>query len=188
MSSRRSECRCGGRRGLRRPIQEREKMSEVKQIAVGDVFPAVGVSVWGEEGPKAANTGELFKGKKVALFAIPGAFTPTCTKSHCPAFVQNAKAILAKGVDLVAMTAVNDAFVLKAFSDFLKAEGSITMIADGNGNLAKATGTAVDLSGFGLGLRNKRYALILDDLKVTWIGVDDKGYENSTPEKLIAAL
>src|ERR1700721_1787941 len=114
------------------------------------------------EGPKPVSTDEVFKGKKVVLFAVPGAFTPTCHKNHLPGFVKNADAIKAKGVDTIAVTAVNDGFVMDAWK---KASGAdaIEFLADGNGDFAKAIDMTLDASGNGLGIRSKRYSMLVDD-------------------------
>src|SRR3984885_7295016 len=131
-------------------------------IKVGDHIPEGKFRVMTAEGPGWKTTDEVFKGKKVVLFAVPGAFTPTCHKNHLPGFVKNADAIKAKGVDTIAVTAVNDGFVMDAWK---KASGadSIEFLADGNGDFAKAIDMTLDASGNGLGIRSKRYSMLVDD-------------------------
>jgi peroxiredoxin len=141
-------------------------------IKVGDRVPNGTFTVMTADGPKAKTTDELFKGKKVVLFAVPGAFTPTCHKNHLPSFVKNAAAIKAKGVDTIAVTGVNDVFVMDAWK---KASGSdsIEFLADGSGNFAKALGMTLDLSERGLGVRSQRYAMIVDDGVVKTLNIED---------------
>jgi glutaredoxin/glutathione-dependent peroxiredoxin len=141
-------------------------------IKVGDRVPNGTFTVMTADGPKAKTTDELFKGKKVVLFAVPGAFTPTCHKNHLPGFVKNAAAIKAKGIDTIAVTGVNDVFVMDAWK---KASGSdsIDFLADGSGNWAKALGMTLDLSGRGLGVRSQRYAMIVDDGVVKTLNIED---------------
>ena len=141
-------------------------------IKVGDRVPNGTFTVMTADGPKAKTTDELFKGKKVVLFAVPGAFTPTCHKNHLPGFVKNAAAIKAKGIDTIAVTGVNDVFVMDAWK---KASGtdSIEFLADGSGNWAKALGMTLDLSERGLGVRSQRYAMIVDDGVVKTLNIED---------------
>jgi glutaredoxin/glutathione-dependent peroxiredoxin len=141
-------------------------------IKVGDRVPNGTFTVMTADGPKAKTTDELFKGKKVVLFAVPGAFTPTCHKNHLPGFVKNAAAIKAKGIDTIAVTGVNDVFVMDAWK---KASGtdSIDFLADGSGNWAKALGMTLDLSERGLGVRSQRYAMIVDDGVVKTLNIED---------------
>jgi len=131
-------------------------------IKVGDKVPNATFTVMTSEGPKPKTTDELFSGKKVVLFAVPGAFTPTCHKNHLPGFVQNAKAIKAKGVDTIAVTGVNDVFVMDAWK---KASGGddIEFLADGSANFVKAIGLFVDLTERGLGVRSQRYSMLVED-------------------------
>ena len=158
-------------------------------IKVGDNLPDAKFTVMGADGPAPVTTDDIFKGKKVALFAVPGAFTPTCSEAHLPGFVGNADEILAKGVATIACTAVNDVFVLNAWSKARGAE-KIRMLADGNADFAKKIGLDIDLSGFGLGTRSKRYAMIVDDGVVTYLGVEDSppAHEKATADKLLKAL
>ena len=141
-------------------------------IKVGDRLPEAKFRVMTAEGPGWKTTDEVFKGKKVVLFAVPGAFTPTCHKNHLPGFVKNAAAIKAKGIDTIAVTGVNDVFVMDAWK---KASGSdsIDFLADGSGNWAKALGMTLDLSERGLGVRSQRYAMIVDDGVVTTLNIED---------------
>jgi peroxiredoxin len=159
-------------------------------IKVGDKLPEGKFTIMGEGGPKSISTGEVFGGKRVVLFAVPGAFTPTCSEQHLPGFVGQADAIKAKGVDTVACTAVNDVFVLTAWSKARDAQDDVVMLADGSADFAKALGLEIDLSGFGLGIRSKRYAMIVEDGAVSYIAVEDSPpeHKNATAEKILAAL
>lgn len=157
-------------------------------IQVGDKIPSVTLQVMGADGPKAVTTDEIFAGKKVVLFAVPGAFTPGCSNTHMPGFIVNADNIKAKGVDEIVCTAVNDVFVMSAWGRDQNAE-HITMLADGNGELASAMGLVMDMSGFKLGsLRSKRYAMIVNDGVIELLNVDEKGIEQSAAETILAAL
>ena len=141
-------------------------------IKVGDRVPNGSFTVMTGDGPKPMTTDELFKGKKVVLFAVPGAFTPTCHKNHLPGFLQNADALKAKGVDTIAVTAVNDVFVM---TEWKKASGgdAIEFLADGSGNWAKALGLTADLTERGLGVRSQRYAMVVDDGVVKTLNLED---------------
>lgn len=158
-------------------------------IKVGDTLPNATFTVMGEDGPKPVASGEVFGGKTVVLFAVPGAFTPTCSEQHLPGFVGQADALRAKGAATIACTAVNDVFVLNAWSKARGAE-AITMLADGNADFAKALGLDVDLSSFGLGPRSKRYAMIVEDGVVRFLAVEDSPPEHkkATAETVLAAL
>jgi peroxiredoxin len=142
-------------------------------IKVGDRLPASTFRVITADGPKPLTTDEVFKGKKVVLFAVPGAFTPTCHKNHLPGFLTNADAFKAKGIDAIVVTAVNDQFVMNAWKKESGAEGKIEFLADGNGDFAKAVDLTVDASGNGLGLRSKRYAMLVEDGVVKVLNVED---------------
>mmetsp|Transcript_22803 Transcript_22803/g.25382 ORF Transcript_22803/g.25382 Transcript_22803/m.25382 type:complete len:161 (+) Transcript_22803:32-514(+) len=157
------------------------------QIKVGDTFPDVTVTLWKDK-PTPAQTNDLFKGKKVVLFSIPGAFTPTCSNDHCPSFRLGAKDLKAKGVDLVCCTAVNDAFVLEAFRESQKITDEVTFLADGSAVLAKKLGLELDLVAMGLGVRGKRFAIIIDDLKVTHVAVSAKGMEGTSCDDILKVL
>lgn len=156
-------------------------------IAVGDRIPSVTVKTNGPNGPTDLSTDELFGGKRVVLFAVPGAFTPGCSNTHMPGFVVNADRILEKGVDTIACMAVNDAFVLDAWQKDQNAE-KITMVADGNAELARALGLEMDASGGGMGTRSRRFALIADDGVVEYLGVDTKGVQESSAETVLDHL
>jgi len=142
-------------------------------IKVGDRLPEAKFRVMTAEGPGWKTTDEVFKGKKVVLFAVPGAFTPTCHKNHLPGFVTNAQAIKAKGVDTIAVTAVNDGFVMDAWKKASGAEGKIEFLADGNGDFAKAIDMTLDASANDLGLRSKRYAMLVEDGVVKKLNIED---------------
>lgn len=142
-------------------------------IKVGDRLPDAKFTVMGAEGPAGKSTAEIFKGKKVALFAVPGAYTPTCHKTHMPGFVDRVGELNAKGIDTIACTSTNDIFVLSNWASDTGAAGTIEMLADGNGDFAKAIGLDIDLSGFGLGLRSKRYAMLVDDGVVKVLNIED---------------
>ena len=142
-------------------------------IKVGDRVPEAKFRVMSAEGPAWKTTDEVFKGKKVVLFAVPGAFTPTCSNNHLPGFVKSATAIKAKGVDTIAVTGVNDVFVMEAWKKSSGAEGKVEFLADGNGEFAKAVGTDFDASGNGLGTRSKRYSMLVEDGVVKKLNVEE---------------
>ncbi len=141
-------------------------------IKVGDRVPAATFTVMTAEGPKPKTTDEIFKGKKVVLFAVPGAFTPTCNNNHLPGFVKNAGAIKAKGVATIAVTGVNDVFVMNAWKKASNAD-AIEFLADGSANWAKALGLTADLTERGLGVRSQRYCIVVDDGVVKTLNVED---------------
>ena len=159
-------------------------------IKVGDRIPEAKFRVMSESGPAWKTTDEVFKGKKVVLFAVPGAFTPTCHINHLPGFLKNADAIKAKGVDAIAVTGVNDVFVMNAWSDATGGKGKIEFLADGNGDFAKAVGLVMDGSGFGLGVRSQRYAMLVDNGVVKSLSVEDTPgkADVSGAEALLASL
>ncbi len=142
-------------------------------IKVGDKLPDTTFLVMSGEGPAPKTTAEVFAGKKVALFAIPGAYTPTCQQQHVPGFVGRFDELKGKGIDTIACTAVNDVFVLTQFAKDTGAEGKILMLADGNAEFAKKIGLEFDGSGFGLGVRSKRYAMLVEDGVVKVLNVED---------------
>ena len=142
-------------------------------IQAGDKIPDVTLTRMGSSGPEPLKTGDYFKGRKVLLFSVPGAFTPTCHKTHLPGFVQHAEAIKAKGVAAIAVVAVNDIFALDAWLEASSAKGKVDGLADGSAVFAKATGTQLDLVERGLGLRSQRYAALVDDGVVKWIDIED---------------
>jgi peroxiredoxin len=158
-------------------------------IKVGDQIPSMKLMMSTPDGPKETSTDEIFKGKKVVLFAVPGAFTPTCSAKHMPGFVQNADAIKAKGVDTIACIAVNDVFVMGAWGKDQGTEGKVTMLADGSAAFTKALGLELDLMARGLGVRSQRYAMIVQDGKVTHLAVEAPGgFEVSKAESILASL
>ena len=142
-------------------------------IKVGDRLPATTFRVLTAEGPKPLSTDDVFKGKKVVLFAVPGAFTPTCHKNHLPGFVQKADAIKAKGIDTIAVTGVNDVFVMDAWKKASGAEGKVEFLADGSADFAKALGLTLDASANGLGIRSKRYCMVVEDGVVKTLNVEE---------------
>lgn len=142
-------------------------------ISVGDRVPAATFTTMTPDGPAPKSTDDIFKGKKVVLFAVPGAFTPTCHKNHMPGFVKNADAIKAKGIDTIAVTAVNDVFVMDAWKKASGAEGKIEFLADGSAAFAKAIGLSLDATARGLGMRSQRYCMVVDDGVVKSISVED---------------
>lgn len=157
-------------------------------IAVGDKLPDVKLVKATEGGPEAVQSADYFKGKRVALFSVPGAFTPTCSAKHLPGFVEKADELKAKGIDEIVGTAVNDPFVMGAWN---KASGSsdITMLADGNADFAKAVGLTMDGSGFGLGLRGQRFSMVVNDGVVEQLHVEAPGeFKVSSAEYLIENL
>lgn len=158
-------------------------------ISVGDAIPAVKVTQATAEGPKELDTAEFFKGRTVALFGVPGAFTPTCSAKHLPSFVQNADALKAKGVDAIACMSVNDAFVMGAWAKDQGITDQIVMIADGSAAFTKAMGLEFDLTARGLGVRAQRFALVAKDGKVKHIAIEAPGaFEVSKAEAVLAAL
>ena len=142
-------------------------------IKAGDKLPNATFRVMTAEGPKPRTTDEIFKGKKVALFGVPGAFTPTCSNLHLPSFLNNADAFKTKGVDTIAVTAVNDAFVMNQWQKSSGAEGKIEFLADGSAEFAKAIDMAFDASANGLGTRSRRYSMLVDDGVVKQVNIED---------------
>jgi glutaredoxin/glutathione-dependent peroxiredoxin len=141
-------------------------------IQVGERLPQVTFRVMTSDGPVAKTTDDLFKGRKVVLVAVPGAFTPTCHRNHLPGYVQKKDEILAKGVDAILVTSVNDVFVLEAWGKASEAEG-IEFLSDGNADFAKAIGLSMDGAGFGLGTRSQRYSMVVEDGVVQALNVED---------------
>jgi peroxiredoxin len=144
-------------------------------------------TVMGTEGPTGISTSDIFDGKKVVLFAVPGAFTPTCSVAHLPGFVVHVDDIKAKGVDTVACMAVNDVFVVDAWGKAANAE-HLLMLADGNADFTTAVGLTLDGTGFGMGTRSQRFAMIVDDGVVSLLNVDQGALEGSSAEAILAAL
>jgi glutaredoxin/glutathione-dependent peroxiredoxin len=159
-------------------------------IKVGDAIPNSRFRVTTPEGPAWKTTDEVFKGKKVVLFGVPGAFTSTCHKSHLPGFVQNATAIKAKGIDTIAVTAVNDHFVMDAWKDASGADGKVEFLADGNAEFAKAIDLAFDASGNGLGTRSRRYCMVVQDGVVKTLNIEEAPgkVDLSSAENILKAL
>ncbi|MCB1509764.1 MAG: peroxiredoxin [Hyphomicrobiaceae bacterium] len=142
-------------------------------INVGDKLPDATFTVMGAEGPQQKTTADIFAGKKVALFAVPGAYTPTCHKQHMPGFVERVAELKGKGCDTVACTAVNDVFVLDNWASDTGAKGQVEMLADGSAKFAQGLGLEIDLTERGLGMRSKRYAMLVEDGVVKVLNVED---------------
>ena len=158
-------------------------------IKVGDKLPQANLTIATAEGPQASTTDEIFAGKRVALFALPGAFTPTCSAKHVPGFKAHADELKGKGIDLIACLSVNDAFVMKAWAKDQGVDGEMIMIADGNGDFTKAVGLELDGSKFGMGTRSQRYSLIAKDGVVEQINVEQGGeFKVSSAEYLLEHL
>jgi peroxiredoxin len=157
-------------------------------IKVGDQIPTSTLSVMTDTGPEPVSTHELFSGKKVVLFSVPGAFTPTCSAKHLPGFVEHAEAILARGVDTIACMAVNDVFVMHAWGKSAGAE-HILMLADGNGEFTGALGLELDATAFGMGHRSQRFALIAEDGRVTDLFIEGPGeFRISSADHVLSKL
>jgi glutaredoxin/glutathione-dependent peroxiredoxin len=144
-------------------------------IKVGDRIPSVTLTTMQDGKPTPVKSDEFFGGKKVALFSVPGAFTPTCSAKHLPSFLDNEDKLRAKGVDAIACTAVNDAFVMNAWSGHAGADNRVTMLADGNGEFARALGLELDATKFGMGMRGKRWSMLIDDGVVKQLNVEEPG-------------
>jgi len=158
-------------------------------IKVGDRLPAATFSAGTAEGPKPMTTDEVFAGKKVALFAVPGAFTPTCSARHLPGFKDHVADFKAKGVDAIACVSVNDAFVMKAWGESQSVLGDILMLGDGNGDFTKAIGLEMDGSKFGMGVRSQRYSMIVEDGVVKELNVEAPGeFKVSAADYMLAQL
>lgn len=156
--------------------------------AVGDKIPSATLKIMGEKGPQDLSTDELFAGKKVVLFAVPGAFTPTCSMAHLPGFVALADKIKDKGVDAIACLSVNDAFVMDAWGKGANAE-ELLMVSDWDAGFSKALDLTMDASGFGLGVRSQRFALVAKDGVITHLAVEAPGqFEVSKAEAVLEAL
>jgi len=158
-------------------------------IKVGDQIPSMTLTKATAEGPKPVTTDEIFKGRKVVMFAVPGAFTPTCSAKHLPGFVQNAAALNGKGVDSIVCLAVNDAFVMGAWGKDQSVGDNIVMLADGSAAFTKALGLELDLTARGLGVRSQRFALVAEDGKVTHLAIEAPGgFDVSRAEAILGAL
>lgn len=158
-------------------------------IKVGDKLPEFAFMNIGPDGPRPLSTDDVFKGKTVALFAVPGAFTPTCSAKHLPGFVENAEALKAKGIDQIACVSVNDVFVMDAWGQAQNVDPKVLMLADGNGDFAEALGLVLDGRGFGMGKRSQRYSMVVKDGIVTALNVEDGGdYRVSSAEYMLETL
>ncbi len=155
-------------------------------ISVGDKLPEATFMVMTDDGPKPKTTDEIFAGRKVGLFAVPGAFTPGCHRTHMPGYVANEMALKEKGLDEIACTAVNDVFVMDHWAKALGADGKILMLADGSAEFAKKIGLDLDLVARGLGVRSKRYSMVVDNGVVKTLEIDDSGIEKSSAESMLA--
>jgi peroxiredoxin len=162
---------------------------EFMTISVGDKLPDVTFKTMTADGAKPITGAEIFSGKKVVLFGVPGAFTPTCSNNHLPGYLENHDAILARGVDTIAVVSVNDVHVMGAWARFTGGEGKILYLADGNGDFAKSVGLDGDFSSGGMGLRSKRFSMIVDDGKVTALNVETKpGVDESGAAHILGQL
>ncbi len=159
-------------------------------IQPGQPLPNATFKIMTETGPSETTTEQVFKGKKAVLFAVPGAFTPTCHGMHLPGFLSHADAFKAKGVDVIACTAVNDVFVMDAWAKASGGQGKVMFLSDGNGDFAKAIGLDMDGSPIGFGIRSKRYAMLVEDGVVKVLNVEEKPSqaEASSAEKLLEAM
>jgi peroxiredoxin len=158
-------------------------------IKVGDKIPSATLMQMKDGGPKPVSTDDLFAGKKVVLFALPGAFTPTCSAKHLPGFIQHADEIKQKGVDAIACLSVNDAFVMGAWGEQQKAGDKVMMLADGNGDFTRALGLEMDASKFGMGQRSQRYSMVVDNGVVKALNVEAPGaFEVSSADHMVGLL
>lgn len=157
-------------------------------LGTGDAVPSSALSIMGEKGPTPITTADIFDGKKVILFALPGAFTPGCSMTHLPGYVVNADKIKAAGVDSIVCLSVNDAFVMSAWGEAQNAS-EILMVADGNGEFTEAMGLTLDATGFGMGMRSQRYAMLVDNGVISQLNVETgPGVEASSAETMMALL
>ena len=158
-------------------------------ISAGEKMPSGTFGIMTESGPGSLSSDELFAGKKVVLVSVPGAFTPTCSLNHLPGFIDQAEQLTAKGVDTVACMAVNDVFVMDAWGKDRGVGKKVVMLADGNGEYSRALGLELDASGFGMGMRGQRFAIVVDDGVATHVAIEDPGqFEVSKAEAILAAL
>jgi peroxiredoxin (alkyl hydroperoxide reductase subunit C) len=158
-------------------------------IEVGDRIPSVKFMRWGAKGPEVVKSDELFGGKKVAFFGVPGAFTPKCSEAHLPGFVQHADELKAKGVDAIVCTAVNDVFVMHAWGKDQNVGDKVVLVADGDATLTKEAGLELDLTGKGLGLRCQRFSMLVDDGVVKQINIDPPGaFDKTSAEHMLQSL
>jgi glutaredoxin/glutathione-dependent peroxiredoxin len=158
-------------------------------ITIGDSIPTISLRIKTENGIEEISTADIFAGKKVVLFALPGAFTPTCSAQHLPGYLANVEAIKAKGVDTIACLSVNDAFVMDAWAKDQNVGDAILMLADGNSEFTASADLGMDGSGFGLGYRSQRYSMLVEDNVVTKINIEEPGqFEKSSAETLLTQL
>ena len=158
-------------------------------IKVGDKIPSATLMQMKDGGPKPVSTDQIFAGKKVALFALPGAFTPTCSAKHLPGFINHSQALKAKGIDTIACVSVNDAFVMGAWGEQQKAGDKVMMLADGNGDFTRALGLELDATKFGMGKRSQRYSMVVDNGVVKQLNVEAPGaFEVSSADHMMALL
>ena len=157
-------------------------------ISSGEKIPSVTLNTMTNDGPNSITTVDIFTGKKVIIFGLPGAFTPTCSAKHLPGFVQHADAIKAKGVDTIACISVNDVFVMGAWGKDQNVSGKIMMLADGSADFAKATGLELDLTARGMGVRCQRFSMIVDDGIIQSINIDDGTFEKTSAEQALSDL
>ena len=161
----------------------------IMTIQAGDAIPEATLTTMTADGPGPVATADYFAGKKVVIFSVPGAFTPTCSAKHLPGFVEKAAELKAKGVDEIACFAVNDVFVMNAWGKSSGADGVVTMLADGNGVFTKALGLDFDASGFGMGTRSQRFSMIVDNGTVTTLNVEEPGdFRVSTADHALSQL
>ena len=158
-------------------------------IQVGDTLPSINLTTMTDQGPKPVSMAEISSGKKVVLFAVPGAFTPTCSVQHLPGFLEKNSDLKEKGVDVIACVSVNDPFVMKAWGEDRSVGDDVMMLSDGNGEFTAAIGLEMDGSGFGLGTRSQRYAMIIDDGVVSALNVEPgPGLDVSSAETILGQL
>ncbi len=158
-------------------------------IKVGDKLPNVGFKIMGDNGPEMVSPSDLYAGKKVVIFSLPGAFTPTCSAKHLPGFVENADAIKAKGVDIIACVSVNDAFVMGALGTNQNVGDKVMMLADGSAEWSTAVGLDIDLVAAGMGIRGRRFAMIIEDGVLTDLAVEEPGvFDVSSAETILGKL
>ena len=157
-------------------------------ISAGDRIPEISLTTMTNEGPTPVSFTDLFEGKRVALFAVPGAFTPTCSQEHLPGFVNQAHQLTDKGIDTVACISVNDVFVMDAWGKSQGADGKVMMLADGNGKFTAALGSELDASGFGMGSRSQRFSLVANDGVIEILNVEEGGFEVSSCEYMLEQI
>ena len=158
-------------------------------ISIGDKIPSVDLNILTDDGPGGISTDEIFAGKKVAIFGLPGAFTPTCSAKHLPGFVNNAEALKAKGIDAIVCLAVNDVFVMGAWGKAQDVGDSVMMVADGSAKFVTAAGLDFDMSAKGFGVRSQRFSMVVDDGTVTSLQIDAPGtFENTSAEVMLGTL